>query len=61
MLILVAVSVMSVTWMVLIAVLVVAQKLLAPKVAIDVPLALAMVGLGVLIFILVGSRTHTTM
>ena len=51
MVLLVAVSVMSVTWMCVIAVLVLAQKLLPPKAVIDVPLALAIVGLGVLIFI----------
>ena len=51
MLILVALSVMSVTWMSVIAVLVLAQKLLPAKVAIDVPLALAIVGLGILIVI----------
>jgi predicted metal-binding membrane protein len=49
MLILVALGVMSVTWMSVIAVLVVAQKLLPPKAAIDVPLALVIVGLGILI------------
>jgi predicted metal-binding membrane protein len=51
MLLLVAVSVMSVTWMSVIAVLVLAQKLLPAKAAIDVPLALAIVGLGLLIII----------
>jgi predicted metal-binding membrane protein len=51
MLILVALSVMSVTWMSVIAVLVLAQKLLPPKVAVDVPLAVAIVGLGILIVI----------
>jgi predicted metal-binding membrane protein len=51
MLMLVAVSVMSVTWMSVIAVLVFAQKLLPAKAAIDVPLALAIIGLGVLIVI----------
>ena len=51
MLILVALSVMSVTWMSVIAVLVLAQKLLPARSAIDVPLALAIVGLGVLIVI----------
>jgi predicted metal-binding membrane protein len=51
MLMLVALSVMSVTWMSVIAVLVLAQKLLPAKAAIDVPLALAIVGLGILIFI----------
>ncbi len=51
MLLLVALGVMSVTWMSVIAVLVLAQKLLPPKAAIDVPLALAIVGLGILIVI----------
>jgi predicted metal-binding membrane protein len=49
MLMLVALGVMSVTWMSVIAVVVLAQKLLPSKAAIDVPLALAMVGLGILI------------
>jgi predicted metal-binding membrane protein len=49
MLLLVALGVMSVTWMSVIAVLVLAQKLLPPSAAIDVPLALAIVGLGILI------------
>ena len=48
MLMLVALGVMSVAWMVVVAVLVLAQKLLPAKAAIDVPLALAIVGLGVL-------------
>jgi predicted metal-binding membrane protein len=51
MLMLVAVGVMSVTWMSVIAVLVFAQKLLPAKAAIDVPLALAIVGLGILIVV----------
>ena len=51
MLMLVALSIMSVTWMSVIAVLVLAQKLLPAKAAIDVPLALAIVGLGILIII----------
>jgi predicted metal-binding membrane protein len=51
MLILVALSVMSVMWMSVIAALVLAQKLLPAKAAIDVPMALAIVGLGVLIVI----------
>jgi predicted metal-binding membrane protein len=51
MLMLVALSVMSVTWMVVIAVVALVQKLLPPKAAIDVPLALAIVGLGILIVI----------
>jgi predicted metal-binding membrane protein len=49
MLMLVALGVMSITWMVVIAVLVLAQKVLPPKPAMDVPLALAIVGLGILI------------
>jgi predicted metal-binding membrane protein len=44
---LVALGVMSVTWMVVIAVLVLGQKLLPAKAAVDVPLALAIVGLGI--------------
>jgi predicted metal-binding membrane protein len=49
MLMLVALGVMSLTWMSVIAVLVLAQKLLPARAAIDVPLALAIVGLGLLI------------
>jgi predicted metal-binding membrane protein len=51
MLMLVALSVMSITWMCVIAVLVLAQKLLPAKAVIDVPLGLAIVALGVLIVI----------
>ena len=51
MLMLVALGVMSVAWMFVIAVVVLAQKLLPAKAAIDVPLALAIVGLGILIII----------
>jgi predicted metal-binding membrane protein len=51
MLMLVALGVMSITWMSVIAVLVLAQKLLPSKPAIDVPLALVIVGLGILIVI----------
>jgi predicted metal-binding membrane protein len=51
MLMLVALSVMSVTWMSVIAVLILAQKLLPAKAAIDVPLALAIVALGILIVV----------
>jgi predicted metal-binding membrane protein len=51
MLMLVAVSVMSVTWMSVIAVLVLGQKLLPAKAAIDVPMALTIIGLGILIVI----------
>jgi predicted metal-binding membrane protein len=51
MLILLALGVMSVTWMSMIAVLVLAQKIMPPRGAIDVPLALAIVGLGILIVV----------
>jgi predicted metal-binding membrane protein len=51
MLMLVALGIMSVTWMSVITVLVLAQKLLPAKTAVDVPLAFAIVGLGVLIVI----------
>jgi predicted metal-binding membrane protein len=51
MLMLVALGLMSVSWMAVIAALVLAQKLLPAKAAIDVPLALAIVGLGLLIVI----------
>lgn len=49
MVMLVALGVMSVTWMVVVAVLIVCQKLLPAKAAIDVPIALAIIGIGVLI------------
>jgi predicted metal-binding membrane protein len=48
---LVALGVMSITWMAVITVLVFAQKLLPAKTAVDLPLALAIAGLGVLIVI----------
>jgi predicted metal-binding membrane protein len=48
---LVAVGVMSITWMAVIAVLVLAQKLLRVNAAVDMPLALAITGLGVLIIL----------
>ena len=51
MLMLLALSVMNVTWMAVIAVLVLAQKLLPANAAVDVLLALAIVGLGMLILI----------
>jgi predicted metal-binding membrane protein len=47
MLTLVALGVMSVTWMVVIAAIVIAQKLLPAHVAIDVPVALALVAIGI--------------
>jgi predicted metal-binding membrane protein len=49
--VLVALGVMSVTWMSVIAVLVLAQKLLPPTAAVDVPLALAITGLGIWIIL----------
>jgi predicted metal-binding membrane protein len=55
MVILLALGVMSVTWMVVIAALVLAQKLVAPRPTVDVPIALAIVGLGLLIGIAPGS------
>ena len=48
MLMLVALGVMSLAWMSVIAVLVLAQKLMPPRATVDVPLALAIVGLGIL-------------
>jgi predicted metal-binding membrane protein len=49
MLMLVALGVMSIAWMCVIAVLILAQKLLPANAVIDLPLALAIVGLGILI------------
>ena len=50
MLVLVALNIMSVPWMAVITVLTVAQKLL-PENAIDVSVAMAMLGLGILILV----------
>jgi predicted metal-binding membrane protein len=61
---LVALDVMSLFWMSVVAVLACAQKLLPAKAAIDVPLALAIVGLGLVIVIapsLVPGLTPPTM
>ncbi len=55
MLMLVVLGVMSVIWMAVIAVLIVAHKLLPAKAAIDVPQALAIVGLGLVIVIMPSS------
>ncbi len=55
MVMLVALGVMSIPWMVAIAGLVFVQKLLPAKAAIDVPLALAIVALGLLIIAAPGS------
>jgi predicted metal-binding membrane protein len=46
-----ALGVMSVTWMLVIAILVLGQKLLPPAAAVDVPLALAILGLGIWILL----------
>lgn len=51
MLMLLALGVMSITWMSVVAVLIVGQKLLPPRVPIDVPLALAIVALGTLVLL----------
>jgi predicted metal-binding membrane protein len=51
MLMLLALGVMSVTWMSVIAVLIVGQKLLPPRAPIDMPLALAIVALGTLVLL----------
>ena len=55
MVMLVALGVMSVTWMLVIAALVFAQKLLPAKRAVDVPLALAIVAFGIVIIAAPGS------
>jgi predicted metal-binding membrane protein len=47
----VALGVMSVFWMAVVAVVIVAQKLVRPNLAVDVLLALAIVGLGILIVV----------
>ena len=44
-----AVGVMSVAWMGVVAVVVLGRKLLPPRAAVDVPLALAIAALGVVI------------
>jgi len=54
MLILVAVGVMSITWMSAIAVVVLAQKVLPPRAFVDLPLALGMLALGMLIVLVPG-------
>jgi predicted metal-binding membrane protein len=51
MLIVVAVSVMSIRWMAVIAAIALAQKLLPTKPAFDVPLALAIIGFGILMVV----------
>ena len=49
MVMLIALGVMSIAWMVFVAALVLAQKLLPPRPLVDIPVALAIVGLGILI------------
>jgi predicted metal-binding membrane protein len=51
MLLLAALGPMSLTWMSVVAVLVLVQKLLPSRAAVDLPVALAIVGLGVLILL----------
>jgi predicted metal-binding membrane protein len=46
-----ALGVMSLFWMAIVAVLASVQKLLPARAAIDVPLALALIGLGVVIVV----------
>jgi predicted metal-binding membrane protein len=54
MVVVLALGVMSITWMAVIAVLVLAQKLWPSRAVIDLPLALAIAGLGLLILIAPG-------
>jgi predicted metal-binding membrane protein len=51
MLMLVVLGVMSLTWMVVAAVLIVGQKLMPARAVVDLPLALAVVGLGIFILV----------
>lgn len=51
MVMLVALGVMSITWMLVIALIVLVQKLLPAKPAVDIPLALAIIALGIWILI----------
>jgi predicted metal-binding membrane protein len=51
MLMLLALGAMSVPWMAMIAVLLFAQKLLPPRATVDIPLALAIVALGIVILV----------
>jgi len=55
MVMMIALGVMSITWMAVIAVLVLTQKLWPSRAVIDVPLALAIAGLGLLILIAPGA------
>jgi predicted metal-binding membrane protein len=51
MVMLIALGVMSVTLMAVVAAVVLAQKLLPPSASIDVPVALTIVGLGIVIIV----------
>jgi predicted metal-binding membrane protein len=51
MLILVALGLMNLTWMIVVALLVLLQKLLPPKPAVDIPLALSLLAVGLVILI----------
>ena len=51
MLLLVTLGVMSIGWMLVVALVVVMQKLVPPRVAIDIPVAVAIIALGVLIVV----------
>ncbi len=51
MLVLIAVGMMSITWMCIISIVMLAQKLLPPRAARDTPVALATIGLGILILL----------
>jgi predicted metal-binding membrane protein len=51
----VALGIMSITWMVIASVLIVGQKLLPAKTAVDVPVALAIIALGMLIVVVPSS------
>jgi predicted metal-binding membrane protein len=55
MLMLVALGAMSVTWMSAIAAVAIAQKLLPARAGIDVPLAIAIIGLGVVVVAVPGA------
>lgn len=46
-----ALGIMSITWMTIIALLVFVQKLLPARTVVDVPVAMAMVGLGILVIV----------
>ncbi|HEX5188980.1 MAG TPA: DUF2182 domain-containing protein [Streptosporangiaceae bacterium] len=51
MLVLVALGVMSLVWMIVVAVLVLAQKLMPPRAVLDLPVALAIIGFGIWILV----------